>query len=321
MQSLLPQPVIVLGDINVDLTLQVPLYPLQGDDVAAQSLRWGSGGAALNMATMFARLGAFTHLIGRVGTDLPATITLQFAQQAGVHIQLIQQDPHVPTGICTSVVSPEGQRTFFTHRGANVHLEADQLLLQHIAASKLLVVTAYALLESKQRNTALLAMSHAKAHRVPIVLDLCLPAARNFSTLIGELIPDLWLLTLNEAELQALLPGQSLNQASDILLRAGANHVVVKRGNQGCNIIVGGSRLIVLPPAVNAFDTNGCGDAFVAGYSWALLHDAELPACAALGNLLGALTATRPGAADALPTRDEIMRNLDYRYHYLLTEE
>jgi ribokinase len=321
MHSLLPQSVIVLGDINVDLTLQVPLYPSQGDDVAAQSLRWGSGGAALNMATMFARLGAFTQLIGRVGRDLPATIALQFAQQAGVNIELIQHDAHNPTGICSSVVIPEGQRTFFTYRGANVYLTADQRVLEHIAASKLLVVTAYALLESQQRNTALLAMSHAKTYGIPIVLDLCLPAARNLSTLIGELIPDLWLLTLNEAELQALLPGQSLTQASDILLRAGATHVVVKRGNQGCTIMMDGRMLIVLPPAVNAFDTNGCGDAFVAGYSWALLHDAELPACAALGNVLGALTATKPGAADALPTRDEIMRNLDYRYHYLLTEE
>jgi ribokinase len=315
------QPVIVLGDINVDLTMQVPLYPNQGEDVAAQSLRWGSGGAALNMATMFARLGAPTQLIGRVGNDAPAAIALAMARSAGVQLPMVQHDPVAPTGICTSIVGPEGQRTFFTHRGANILLELDQFALQQIAASKLLVITAYALLEPQQRNAALLAINQAKVYSVPIVLDLCLPAVRNCGPLIDELLPDLWLLTANEAELQALLPGQSLSQASETLLLAGAQHTVIKRGKQGCNIIVRGSRLLVLPPAVNALDTNGCGDAFVAGYSWALLRDAELPACAALGNLLGALTATRPGSADALPTHAEILKHLDYRYHYLLTEE
>jgi ribokinase len=57
---------------------------------------------------------------------------------------------------------------------------------------------------------------------------------------------------------------------------------------------------------VAALDTSGCGDAFVAGFLLARLSGAPLAQCATLANALGALTATRPGAADALPTRDEL---------------
>jgi ribokinase len=314
-------PIAVIGDINADLTLTVPTYPAQGDDVAAQAMRWGSGGAALNMASMFARLGAQAQLIGRVGSDNAAMIALHVARDAGVDLSCVQHDQHEATGICTAVVGPDGQRTFFTYRGANLLLELDSNALAAIEACELLAVTAYALLEPQQRASALHAISCAAAHGIPLLLDLCLPAARLCAAEIDKLLPQLWLLTMNEAELHTLLPGQSTIQAIETLLRAGVQHVVVKRGSQGCSAATEGQLLDVLPPAVDAFDTNGCGDAFTAGFAWGLMCGADLSASANLGNLLGALTAARPGSADALPTRPEILQYLDLRLHTLLTNE
>ena len=311
----------VIGDINADLTLTVLSYPAQGDDVAAQAMRWGSGGAALNMAAMFVRLGAQTQLIGRVGSDNAAMIALHIARDTGVDLACVQHDQHAATGICTAVVGPDGQRTFFTYRGANLLLDLDRNALAAIDTCGLLAITAYALLEPQQRASALRAIDYATARGIPLLLDLCLPAARLCADQINELLPQIWLLTMNEAELYTLLPGQTMDQAISTLLHTGVQHVVVKRGNQGCSAYTDGQYLDLLPPAVVAFDTNGCGDAFAAGYAFALLRGADLSACAQLGNLLGALTATRPGSADALPTRAEILKHLDVRLHTLLTKE
>ena len=58
-------------------------------------------------------------------------------------------------------------------------------------------------------------------------------------------------------------------------------------------------------------DTTGAGDAYVAGFLFALTRGAVPATAARLGNALGALTATRPGAAEALPERSEVRAFLE----------
>ena len=80
----------------------------------------------------------------------------------------------------------------------------------------------------------------------------------------------------------------------------------IKLGPRGA--LVAGPRLRRPAPAfgIASVDTNGCGDAFVAGFLAAHRRGAELEQCCALGNAIGALTATHYGAAEALPTRHEL---------------
>jgi len=313
-----PPAVAVLGDINADLTFAMPALPREGDDLPASALGWGSGGAGLNMAIALARLGAPARLLGRVGGDPAAEVALRAARAAGVDLSLLQHDREQATGLCGVVVTPGGQRTFLSFRGANVRYDPAALPLGLFAACGLLIVGGHTLLEEPQRAAALRAVGQAAEQGVPVALDLCLPAIRAAPAIIRELLPRLWLLSMNEDEMRALMGGQSVAQTTDELLAAGVQHVAVKRGPQGCSVAGAGRRIDVLPPAVSVVDTNGCGDAFTAGYAWALLRGADLSAAAALGNVLGALTATRPGAADAVPERAEILARLDRGLHYLL---
>ncbi|MFT3764044.1 MAG: PfkB family carbohydrate kinase [Minicystis sp.] len=81
--------------------------------------------------------------------------------------------------------------------------------------------------------------------------------------------------------------------------------IAVKLGDAGAVLGQGeGWRALPAFP-VEARDTTGCGDAFVAGFLLALARGAPLEVAGRLGNALGALTATRPGAAEALPSLPE----------------
>lgn len=295
----------VLGDINVDLSFALRRFPQPGSDTPATGLHWGSGGTALNMAVALARLPARPRLLGRVGADPAASVALRAAGSAGVDLSAIQHDPAVPTGLCGVIVEPDGQRSFLSFRGANAEYDPEQIEAA-LDGCALLLVGGHSLLTGPQRQAALRAIDLAEERAIPIALDLCLPLIEADRGLIWPLLQRIWLLTLNEAELALLSDGRPTEQALDLLCGAMAATVAIKRGAAGCSVGQSDERLSCAPPAVAAVDTTGCGDAFSAGFAWALLRGARLADCAALGNLLGALTAERPGAADAVPPHEAI---------------
>lgn len=84
----------------------------------------------------------------------------------------------------------------------------------------------------------------------------------------------------------------------------------IKLGPRGC-LLASASAPVRLPACeVAAVNSSGCGDAFVAGFLSAHLRGAQVETCMMLANSLGALTATRYGAAEALPQRHELLEFL-----------
>src|SRR5690349_12556862 len=115
--------ILVLGDANADLSAMLSRFPAEGDDSQISTLGWGSGGGGANVAAALALLGAPARLLARVGSDPAATIALRVARAAGADLAVVQVDASLATGLCFAVVSPGGERTFFSYRGANVSYE------------------------------------------------------------------------------------------------------------------------------------------------------------------------------------------------------
>lgn len=307
--------VLVVGDANADLSARLRRFPQEGGDSPVEALGWGSGGAAVNVAAALAALGTPARLLVRVGPDPAADVALAAARQAGVDLSAVQRDEELATGLCYAAISPGGERTFLSYRGANVNLDMPNGGLP--ADTRWLHVCGHALLEGRQRRTALELIGAAHERGLPVSLDACLPLIEARRAELGGLARQLDVLFINEPELATLAGLPSLGsgagaspEALHAALAAAADllppAVAVKLGARGCAVI-GAEVALRLPAfAVDALDTTGCGDAFAAGFIHATLRGAGREPAALLANALGALVATRPGAASALPSRAEM---------------
>jgi sugar/nucleoside kinase (ribokinase family) len=90
------------------------------------------------------------------------------------------------------------------------------------------------------------------------------------------------------------------------LTSAGIHGAVLKLGRNGAAALVNGQMIRVQPPAVEAIDTTGAGDAFDAGLIDAILDSQSVSAAIARGCLCGSLSTRRAGAISALPGREEL---------------
>jgi sugar/nucleoside kinase (ribokinase family) len=263
------------------------------------------------VAVGLARLGSVVRLCARVGLDPAAEVSLREARDAGVDLAFVQYDAMRATGLCFAAVSPGGERTFFSYRGANVGLEKPA---EGIFANVGLVhVAAHALLEGPQLETTLGLLEEAARRGIPASLDLCLPLLRRAPALVRELAPRFATIFANELELETITKSAGPAQDDPVeaalvsLLGWGAPLVVGKLGARGSVAATASDRDYVPAFPIEARDTTGAGDGFVAAFLHARRDGASPSEAARLGNAAGALVALKIGAASAMPTQRELI--------------
>jgi ribokinase len=287
---------IIIGDINVDINLALSHWPDEGGDAVAHTATWSSGGTGLNSAIAVARMGGTPHLWGRVGTDPAAHQLRTSAHKNAINTDAIQIDSRLPTGLCVIPVSPNGERTFLSYRGANT---AWQVPDEWPDGVHWLHVCGHALVGDIQRESALttLQMAHARGWQTSI--DLCealAPQLDQLQAFVGQLA----VLLGNNDEMRIA------QQHARKPIHQYAQTVITKRGAAGCEAIDLHGVHTSAGFVVDAIDTTACGDTFASICVWGLMQGYPLAEVLIVANAAGAITASRRGAADITPTCDEV---------------
>jgi ribokinase len=288
-----------LGDINIDLVLEVDRFPSPGDEAFATGHGTGLGGSASNTAVTLARLGLTTILLARVGTDEFADRALRDLAGAGVGIDFVQRDPALPTGLNVVLVDEHGERTMVGVRGANPAYKADS---SWAGEARWLHVSGYALLEEPQREAALSALSTAADEAIPASVDIPSGVGQRLG---GELLSHLagaTIVSIGAETLRALAP----DIAPSDLLQAGVSQVAITAGGDRFRIVSAAMELSLTPPDVEVVDTTGAGDAFVAGLIAARLAGLDPGPSAVVAGTLGASATRRSGSG----TQDGLLSGL-----------
>lgn len=302
--------VLLLGDINIDTVWPVPEFPVPGRDGLVPRVSVAIGGAVVNSAFVLQNLAQKVALLGCVGQDIWAEKVKQELAHTSIVEDFICVKPDHSTGLTFVIVTPDGERTMFSHRGANTQLTPADIDEKAFQKAAMLHISGYALLESPQRDAAWHAVELAKKYAIPVCLDTGLdPVMRNPAEL-RRLIPFLSICITGPQEMAVLYGDISLDEAAKNMLSAGVQLIAIKMGEKGGRVF--NQKEIVSYPSfrVHAIDTTGAGDSFTAGLIVGWMRKLSLSASAILASALGALAATVYGAGSELPDKQRLLEFL-----------
>lgn len=270
------RPVLVaLGDLVLDVVVAPERSVESGTDVPG-TLRFRAGGSAANVARSFAHLGGAASFVGSVGRDGWGRRLGAVLREEGVTAHLVISGP--VTGRLAAVLDRTGERSFVTERGSADALRPDDVRAAWLRRAGVLHVPAYSLFHDPVAEAAARAAELAHEAGALVSVDtasraplLAFGRAATWERIAG-MRPDV--LFANRGEATALA-GVAASRVARRLLEL-APVVVIKDGAAGCDVVwrdgAGGlAELDVVASPIAAADTTGAGDAFAAGFLFALL--------------------------------------------------
>ena len=288
--------VILLGDINIDIISHLPAYPSFGTEGVASSIEYHAGGGIVNTAFAMANMGASVGVVARIGSDPLADNILADLKASNVDTSRIQIDKTVNTGLIYIVVTPDGERTMFSSRGANVFTRMNDHLSDYFEESRWYHISGYTLLAEPQSSTALSGLERARNTFCRISLDPGLIPAMQTPQKLRDLFPFIDVFLPSKEELLYVTGGMSFQDAINDVLASGVKAVVVTRGGAGCVVAYEHHYYEIPGFEIQVKDTTGAGDSFNGGLTLGRMVGLSWPAAAVLGNALGGIAAAHVGS-------------------------
>lgn len=266
-----------------------------------------TGGSAGNTVCALAALGANPGFIGKVGQDETGAFFGDTLRQRGVNALLATCD--LPSGIASTFISTDGERTFGTYLGAAATLRAEDLSRKMFAGYNYLYIEGYLL---QDHDLMLRAVQLAKEEGLQVCLDMAsynvVEAERDFFDQL--IVKYVHIVFANESEALAYT-GKTPHEALEEIASK-CSIAVVKTGKEG-SLVKKGTEVIQLLscPVDNVLDTTGAGDFYAAGFMYGLTCGYSLEKCVQISTILA--TAVIQEVGTTLPAKkwDEIKLNIE----------
>lgn len=283
------------GSLNLDHQYQVEHFVQPGQTLAASTVTTGCGGKGLNQSIALARAGAHVWqggCIGQEGAPLAALL-----QKNGVDISCLRQ-VDVPQGHAIIQRDKNGENCILLFGGSNRAVTPGQIrqTLDAFGPGDMLVLQ-----NEINGLPELLEGGHARG--MTVVLNPS-PCEESLARLDLSYVD--WLI-LNEGEAYQISGADSPDAAWQALHRRWPNmRVVLTLGSAGSLLFTEQETLQQPACRVQAADTTGAGDTFTGYFLACLARGDALQHCLAVASKAAALSVMKKGAADSIPTWEEV---------------
>lgn len=279
--------ILCVGSINADYIYRVPHLPAPGETLNAASMTRMLGGKGANQSIAASLSGADVAHLGAIGAGDDWLIAA--LQGRGVDTQSVAMID-MPTGHAIINVDDAGENAIVLFPSANHSVPS------HMLSDK---ISGYGVGDICLLQNEITISAEAAAQAKSVGMTVVYSAAPFSPVAVKEILPHADLLVMNEIEARDL--SKSLNMdPSDLPC-----DVLVTRGSDG-SAYYGNQKINAGAFKVMAIDTTGAGDCYIGAFSAKRANGASVEEALRWAAAASAIQVSRPGTADAMPTKAEI---------------
>lgn len=301
------QKIVIVGSINMDVTLNVSRLPHSGETVLASGQSSWPGGKGANQAIGVSRFGADAFMIGRLGNDVYGKQLFERLSQEQVDMQGVSFSPDQLSGTAFINVQSDGQNTIVVNPGANASLTPDYVDQKRFIFSD----AQYCLIQMEiPLETVEAIVSLCKELNVKVILKPS-PA----QALPHAVMDHLFLLIPNQEEASELFPMLTTpEEQAQCALEQGVENVIITLGDKGCLYVNRlGSRMY---PAVDfpCVDATGASDIFISCLASQLSKGSDMDSAIKLATIAASYSVSKEGVQNAIIGSDLLLDLYNGRY-------
>lgn len=280
------------------------------------------GGAPANVAMGLAKLGTSVRFMGKVGDDPFGHFLKNTLEKNKVLTDKLILSKTDKTTLAFVSLDKDGQRDFFFYKGAHEAITASEVELPentsifHFGSLTQTNNTTYnatdkLIAQAKKMNSII---SYDPNVRESLWGNLNL--ARD---VILATIKKVNILKVNEVEARLITKEESIEKAAEKLWRPNLDALFITIGQEGCYYKTTKFSGRIPTIDVKVIDTTGAGDAFNAGYIYAMhemgkpireFSEKELHFALKRATVIASLSTTKKGAISAFPTKSIMQQYL-----------
>ena len=254
------------------------------------------GGSVANSLFTLSQFNADVSFIGRVSNDTSGDAFIDSLRKTGVKVNIKQVDNGI-TGECLVLITPDHERTMYTHLGVSSELSIEDVDQAVIKDSEYLLVEGYLVTSEETKNVASYSLDIATVHGVKKIITLSDPnVVKFFRDNILELLDKSFdMIFCNKQEALNISMSNNINDAIDFLKKY-AHEIIITSGEDGAYVTIGDEKAHEMPDRVKPIDLTGAGDMFLAAYIFAKVSNKMLTERIKFANICSGNVIQRYGA-------------------------
>lgn len=285
------------GSLNIDRAYSVENFVKPGETISSLSMETFCGGKGLNQAIACKKAGSDVYMAGKVGAD--GAVLLSKLKEFDVDTDHVLIEDEEFSGHAIIQIDSVGQNNIILYGGTNrliTRADVDKVLADFEAGDILLL----------QNEISSLDYIIEKGYEKGMIIALN-PSPMDKNLLRCDLGKVSYFI-MNEIEAAAISGCRDTGTALEELRKKyPASKIVITLGSDGVKYFDGEKVYTHGIYNVQAVDTTAAGDTFTGYFLNGVLEKMEPMDILSMASKASAIAVSRPGAADSVPTKDEVL--------------